>query len=75
MTDAPEDAGVIYDELLRHFDEFSEDMKLLLGLDLDLDLSQLANVAQSYDYDLGRYVNFHEVQIPDRARRGAYICK
>jgi hypothetical protein len=44
-------------------------------LDLELDPSQLANIAQSYVYDLGRYVKFHEVQIPDRARRGAYICK
>lgn len=75
MSTQRPDPGSIYDELDRHFEAFSEDFESSLGLKFDIDAAELANVAQSYVYDLERYVKFHEVEIPDRARRGAYICK
>jgi len=75
MTASSEDPGIIYEELGGHFSEFSDEFESLFGQRLQINAAQLGNVAQSYVFDLGRYVKFHELEIPDRARRGAYVCK
>jgi len=65
----------IYNRLDRLFADFAEPYKGELSLEIGIDPIELGNVARSYAYDIHRYKDFHEIKIPDRARRGAYLCK
>lgn len=70
-----QDVTACYNELVAFFGAFAADFEVFTGLTLRLDDSGTYNLAQSYVYDLGRYTQFHEIEVPDRARRAAYICK
>jgi hypothetical protein len=67
--------GEAYDEIENYFIGFAEEMRGSSGVAIDLDRGAFVNVCESYIYDLFRYSQFHEIEIPDRARRAAYACK
>jgi len=69
------DAAAIYQELDGFFDHFSDEFASAVGLKPIADHSAFWNIGQSQVYDLNRYAHFHELQIPDRARRAAYLVK
>jgi hypothetical protein len=45
------------------------------GSTILIDYDALRNIARSYVDDVHRYATYHETQVPDRARRSAYLCK
>jgi hypothetical protein len=67
--------GVAYDELNLLFDAFAQDFHSATGIRVDVEPRHLLNICESYVYDIYRYISFHELEIPDRARRAAYLCK
>ncbi|MDE2166082.1 MAG: hypothetical protein KGJ66_07070 [Alphaproteobacteria bacterium] len=70
------DVGAVYDELQNFFDDFQVEFRAATnGLTLHFDRPVITNVAQSYIYDLARYSKFHEIEIPDLARRAGYLAK
>lgn len=68
-------AGEYYDKLAAYFGDFADDLRDTAGIVVDLTYHDLMNAAESLAFDLNRYKLFHEIDIPDRARSAAYICK
>lgn len=68
-------AGLAYNEVADIFDVFAEELNTATGLVVDINYPDLMNVAESFAYDLARYRSFHEIKVPDRARRAAYMAK
>ncbi len=65
----------VYEELGGFFAQFSNDFDSAVGLKPRENDALFWNIAQSQVYDLNRYAHFHELDIPDRARRAAYLVK
>lgn len=62
--------------LVRDFSiRFEVDMMQENGLDIRVDYGALFNLAMSYVDDITRYKAYHDTEVPDRARRSAYLCK
>lgn len=73
---AQEDAGSVFDELRQYLADFEEEMTARkINVDFHIDVYALFNACGSYVQDLYRYCEYHNIQVPDRARRAAYICK
>lgn len=64
-----------YHEIRQYAVEFQKAMSDENGLEIRIDTDALHNLAQSYADDVNRYSAYHHTVMPDRARRGAYLCK
>lgn len=77
MTGTPEEraAAEAY-SLLREFAmKFEKGMSEECGSTILIDYDGLWNLSRSYADDVGRYSAYHDTQVPDQARRCAYMCK
>ena len=63
-------------DLVRAFSvQFEQGMKDENGLEIYADKDGFWNLATSFVDDLRRYREYHETEMPDRARRAAYLAK
>lgn len=55
--------------------QFKRGMGDELGHALEVDTDALWNLSRSYADDIHRYKAYHGTEVPDEARRSAYLCK